>query len=165
MAERIYITPEGAAKLRRELNTMWKKDRPAVTQRVAAAAALGDRSENADYIYGKKQLREMDKRIRYLIKTLDNLEVVDRKPDDQNRVYFGAWVELEDDQGAVSLVRIVGADEYDPKLNWISLNSPVGRALLGKAVGNDVMIERPAGRSSVYIAAVYYEPPERATGP
>ena len=121
MSEKVYITPEGARALRDELTTIWRVTRPAVTQIVSAAAALGDRSENAYYIYGKKQLREIDKRIRYLTKRLDNLEIVDRQPEDLERVFFGAWIQLEDELGAINWLRIVGVDELDLKRGWISL--------------------------------------------
>ncbi len=115
MAGKVYITPQGVRKLRDELNYLWREKRPEVTQKVSEAAALGDRSENADYIYGKKQLREIDKRIRYLTKRLDNLEIVDRKPIDQDKIFFGAWLKLKDELGVISHLRIVGADEFDLK--------------------------------------------------
>jgi transcription elongation factor GreB len=159
MTEKVYITPEGARTLRDELNNIWRVTRPAVTKIVSAAAALGDRSENADYIYGKKHLREIDKRIRYLTRRLDNLEIVDRKPDDLERVFFGAWVELEDDDGQCRSMRIVGADEFDLTKNWISLNSPLARALLGKRQGDDIVFALPVGKQALYIKAVSYEPP------
>ena len=125
MTAKVYITPAGARILRDELTHIWKVKRPDVTRKVAAAAALGDRSENADYIYGKKHLREIDKRIRYLTKRLDNLEIVERKPDDQEKVFFGAWVQLKDADGNINQLRIVGADEFDLGKGWISLNSPM----------------------------------------
>jgi transcription elongation factor GreB len=156
---KVYITPEGARALRDELNNIWRVTRPAVTRIVAAAAALGDRSENADYIYGKKHLREIDKRIRYLTRRLDNLEIVDRRPDDLERVFFGAWIELEDDDGQCRRVRIVGADEFDLKKTWISLDSPLARALLGKRQGDDIVLALPVGRQALSIKAVSYEPP------
>ena len=159
MTDRVYITPEGARRLRGELNHIWKVQRPEVTRRVAAAAALGDRSENADYTYGKKQLRELDKRIRYLSKTLDNLEVVNRKPDDPERIYFGAWVTLEAENGDTLELRIVGVDEFDPKRNWISINSPVARQLLGKRLGDETILERPNGPTAMFIEAISYDPP------
>ncbi len=158
MADKVYITPEGARRLRDELNFLWREKRPEVTQKVSDAAALGDRSENADYIYGKKQLREIDKRIRYLTKRLDNLEVVERKPADQDRVYFGAWVRLEDEDGEQNEVRIVGADEFDLGRGWISLNSPMAKSLLGKSRGDDVSVDRPVGRVTVSIIDVSYTP-------
>ncbi len=158
MAKKVYITPEGARVLRDELNFIWKTKRPEVTQKVAAAAALGDRSENADYIYGKKHLREIDKRIRYLTRQLDNLEIVDRKPDNLDKIYFGAWIKLEDENGDLSEIRIVGADEFDMKKGWISLESPMAKSLLGKHKGDDVLIRRPIGDSEMYIVDVQYEP-------
>lgn len=153
-----YITPDGARALRAELNHLWRKERPEITQRVADAAALGDRSENADYIYGKKRLREIDSRIRYLSKRLDNIEVVERKPTIQDKVYFGAWLRLEDEQGEKSVLRIVGADEFDLKRGWISLASPMARGLLGKRKGDDVMVQRPAGDVWIRIVDISYEP-------
>ena len=124
---------------------------------MSAAAALGDRSENADYIYGKKRLREIDKRIRYLTKRLDNLEIVDRKPPDQKAVYFGAWIKLEDENGSPKEIRIVGADEFDLARGWISLDSPVSKALLGKRKGDDVVINTPEGKQEWYIEDVSYD--------
>lgn len=158
MTKKVYITPEGARKLRDELNYLWREKRPDVTQKVSDAAALGDRSENADYIYGKKQLREIDKRIRYLTKRLDNLEIVDRKPDDQERIFFGAWVRLEDEDGEITELRIVGADEFDPGRGWISLESPMARSLIGKYKGDDAVVQRPKGRIEVSVLDVSYEP-------
>ena len=157
MANKVYITPGGARTLRDELTHIWKVTRPEVTQVVSAAAALGDRSENADYIYGKRRLREIDKRIRYLTKRLDNLEIVDRKPDDQSRIFFGAWIKLEDENGDISELRIVGADEFDLNKGWISLASPMAKSLLGKSKGDDVFIKRPKGDVEMYILDVSYE--------
>lgn len=158
MPDKVYITPAGARKLRDELNYLWREKRPEVTGIVSAAAALGDRSENADYIYGKKQLREIDKRIRYLTKRLDNLEIVDRTPADTEKVFFGAWVRLEEEGGETTELRIVGADEFDMSLGWISLDSPMAKSLIGKRVGDDVVVHRPKGRIEVFIADVSYEP-------
>lgn len=158
MPDKVYITPQGARKLRDELNYLWREKRPDVTRKVSDAAALGDRSENADYIYGKKALREIDKRIRYLTKRLDNLEIVDRTPADTDKVFFGAWVKLEDDAGDVTELRIVGADEFDVSKGWISLHSPMAKSLLGKRKGDDVVIQRPIGRMDVFILDVSYEP-------
>jgi transcription elongation factor GreB len=158
MPEKVYITPQGARKLRDELNFLWREKRPEVTQKVSAAAALGDRSENADYIYGKRMLREIDRRIRYLTKRLDNLEIVDRKPPDRDKVFFGAWVRLEDEAGEVTDVRIVGADEFDPSRGWISLLSPMAKSLLGKRKGDAALVRRPKGNMEVHIADVSYEP-------
>ncbi|MEX2327741.1 MAG: transcription elongation factor GreB [Pseudomonadales bacterium] len=158
MSTKVYITPSGARKLRDELNYLWRDKRPEVTQKVSEAAALGDRSENADYIYGKKHLREIDKRIRYLTRRLDNLEIVDRLPADRDKVFFGAWVRLEEDDGTISEIRIVGSDEFDLSKGWISLDSPMAKSLLGKRKGDEVQIERPIGRVAMAILDVSYEP-------
>ena len=139
-----------------ELSYLWKTKRPQVTQAVADAAAMGDRSENAEYIYGKKQLRQIDARIRYLSKRLSELKVIDRKPADTSRVFFGAWVELEDGEGNVYEYRIVGADEIDPKRNFISIDSPVAKALLRKTDGDEVTVSRPNGTSAFVILSIRY---------
>ncbi|HIG62018.1 MAG TPA: transcription elongation factor GreB [Gammaproteobacteria bacterium] len=157
MSNKIYITPNGASGLRSELQYLWKEKRPEVTQKVSAAAALGDRSENADYIYGKKQLREIDSRIRYLEKRLDNLVIVDRIPDNTDRVYFGAWVVLESQSGDSQCLRIVGGDEFDLKKGWISVNSPVAKSLLGKKLGDIVTAEVPAGKVELEILQIRYQ--------
>lgn len=163
MSAKVYITPQGARKLRDELNNLWRVTRPEVTRQVSEAAALGDRSENADYIYGKKRLREIDKRIRYLQKRLDNLEIVDRTPDDTSKVFFGAWVKLEDEDGKVSTLRIVGSDEFDPALGWISLESPMAKSLIGRKKKDDIVVDLPAGRSELYILDISYAPFEEST--
>src|SRR5271169_3379296 len=121
----LYITPEGRKRLSDELSYLWRVKRPQVTQAVAEAAAMGDRSENAEYIYGKKQLRQIDSRMRFLSKRLDELIVVDRVPDDTSKVFFGAWVELEDSGGNLFRYRIVGPDEFDLKKGFISIESPM----------------------------------------
>lgn len=158
MPGKIHITPDGAQALRTELSTLWRVTRPEVTQAVKEAAALGDRSENADYIYGKKRLREIDKRIRYLQKRLDNLEVVDRIPTETDRVFFGAWVRLEDESGQESTLRIVGVDELDLDKGWISLASPMAKSLLGRYEDDDVLVRRPAGDTTMHIVEVSYTP-------
>ncbi len=150
------ITPEGEARLRAELHELWHVRRPQVTQAVSEAAALGDRSENAEYIYGKKMLREIDSRVRFLTKRLENLKVVDSRPADPNKVYFGAWVTLEDDYGAESRYRIVGPDELDLKLGLISIDSPLARALVGKALDAEVRVQTPGGEQTFYITAIDY---------
>jgi transcription elongation factor GreB len=155
---KVYITPGGARTLRDELTGLWRVTRPEVTRQVSEAAALGDRSENADYIYGKKRLREIDKRIRYLTKRLDNLEIIDRIPDNQDTVYFGAWVRLEDEEGLITELRIVGSDEFDPKLGWISLDSPMAKSLIGKKVDTTVLVNLPAGQLELHILEVSYTP-------
>jgi transcription elongation factor GreB len=152
----VYITPDGAKDLRQELNDLWKNKRPEVTKKVAAAAALGDRSENADYIYGKKQLRETDRRIRYLSQRLDNLTVVDRTPDDQDTIYFGAWVKLADEDDRELIYRIVGVDEIDLKKGWISIDSPMAKSLLRKRRGDNLVVARPKGDVEVHVLDVRY---------
>ncbi|MEE4380677.1 MAG: transcription elongation factor GreB [Pseudomonadales bacterium] len=154
-----YVTPAGAAALQAELRHLWKEKRPEVTRRVSEAAALGDRSENAEYIYGKKQLREIDRRIRYLTKRLDEVVVVDRLPADPSRVFFGAWVEVEDEDGETRRWRIVGADEFDPGRAWISIDSPAARALVGKRVGEEVVVRGPEGDRHLWITEIDYESP------
>jgi transcription elongation factor GreB len=156
LTDKVYITPSGARTLRDELTHIWKVKRPEITSKVSAAAALGDRSENADYIYGKRALREIDKRIRYLTKRLDNLEIVDRIPDDQSRVFFGAWITLLNNQDEEKTVRIVGADEFDISKGWISLNSPMAKAILGKRLDAEVVIETPAGTEHYEIVGITY---------
>src|SRR5215207_2547008 len=133
-----YITPEGAARLRRELDELWRVKRPAVTRAVAEAAAQGDRSENAEYIYGKKQLAEIDRRVRYLRKRLTGIRVVDQRPSDTSKVFFGAWFELAADDGRRSEYRLVGPDEFDFAADYISVDSPLGRAVLGKSLGAEI---------------------------
>jgi transcription elongation factor GreB len=152
-----YITPEGAQQLRDELNTLWKVERPQVTAIVHAAALNGDRSENGDYIYGKKRLREIDSRVRFLQKRLDELQVVDTKPSDTNRIFFGGWVGLEDEQGVTHNYRIVGPDEFDLNQGLLSCDSPLGRALLGKASGDTVYLKTPEGETEWYIDSITYE--------
>ena len=130
-----YITRTGYDALQAELAALWKRKRPALVQKVAEAAALGDRSENAEYIYGKKQLHETDRRIRYLSRRLDELTVVERLPEDRTRVRFGAWVTVENADGERSRYRLVGADEADASAGQISVDSPLGRALLNQQAG------------------------------
>lgn len=152
-----YITAEGAAKLQAELKQIWKVDRPEVTAIVKAAAANGDRSENGDYIYGKQRLRELDRRIRYLSKRLDVLNVVDRLPKNTDKVFFGAWVALENDTGEELRVRIVGYDEIDAKQNWISVDSPLAKAILGKTIDDEVRYQTPNGIAESYIVDIHYK--------
>lgn len=153
-----YITKEGAEALLSELKYLWKEKRPAVTESVREAAAQGDRSENAEYIYGKKQLREIDRRVRYLEKRLDACTVVDRLPGDQSRVFFGAWVVLEDEEGIQKKYRIVGPDEIDHQAEYISIDSPVARALLKKQEGDEVVIRLASGDKVYFIDAIEYAP-------
>src|ERR1700744_3946890 len=123
-----FIPPEGAARLRAELDQLWRIERPRVTQAVSEAAAQGDRSENAEYTYGKRRLREIDRRVRFLRKRLDGMVVVDQPPTDRNKVYFGAWVTVESNDGSQSRYRVVGPDEFDREPGYISMDSPLGRA-------------------------------------
>ena len=156
-----YITPEGAARLREELDYLWRVKRPQVTQAVSEAAAQGDRSENAEYIYGKKQLREIDRRIRFLQKRLDALVIVDRAPTDISRIYFGAWVRLETDRGETVEYRIVGPDEFDIDKGLISIDSPLARALLKKTTDDEVTLALPRGRTLYTVLEVRYSPFDR----
>ena len=151
-----YITTEGKQQLKAELHQLWKIERPRVTQSVAEAAALGDRSENAEYIYGKKRLREIDSRVRYLSKRLEEISVVSTSPDDLNKVYFGAWVTLEDDRGELVRYRLVGPDEIDPERGYISIDSPLGKALLGKPSESDITITAPTGEAGYFIKSISY---------
>ena len=140
------ITPEGYKVLQDELDYLWRGKRPEITRSVSEAAAQGDRSENAEYIYGKKMLREIDRRLRFLEKRLPELRVVAEKPSDQQRIFFGAWVELENiDTGEELKLRIVGCDEIDPQKHWISIEAPMAKALLKKTIDDEVSVERPAG--------------------
>ncbi|AMZ71874.1 MULTISPECIES: transcription elongation factor GreB [Pseudomonas] len=150
------ITPEGEARMRAEFHELWHVRRPQVTQAVSEAAAQGDRSENAEYTYGKKMLREIDSRVRFLTKRLEALKVVSEKPSDPNKVYFGAWVTVEDEDGKESRYRIVGPDELDLKQNLISIDSPLARALIGKALDAEVSVQTPTGEKRVYIVDITY---------
>ena len=150
------ITVEGFAHLQQELKALWVR-RKSVTEAVTAAAAEGDRSENAEYIYRKKELREIDRRIRYLQKRLAVLKVVRDQPSDTDKVFFGAWVGLTDEEGKESLVRIVGPDEIDPSRHWISVDSVVARALLKKEEGEEVTVSAPGGETVYVVESVRYE--------
>ncbi|WP_294832917.1 transcription elongation factor GreB [uncultured Gilliamella sp.] len=151
-----YITREGYLALDRELKYLWKEERPRVSQAVSDAAALGDRSENAEYIYGKRRLREIDRRVRFLTKRLEILTIVDPDPRQEGKVFFGAWVKLEDESGNTQIYRIVGADEFDPKKNWISINSPVARALIGHKVDDEISVMTPNGKAYFFILEISY---------
>jgi transcription elongation factor GreB len=157
MPKSAYITRPGYRRLEHELERLWKVERPKVTQEVAWAAAQGDRSENAEYIYGKKKLREIDRRIRYLSKRLDLLTVVEPAPEQAGRVFFGATVTVDDDAAVQHRYRIVGPDETDAATGWISVESPVARALLGKRVGDEATVVRPKGPTVLVVIAIDYE--------
>ena len=150
-----YITAEGDATLDAELKALWKR-RAYVVKILAEAAAEGDRSENAEYIYRKKELREIDYRIRYLQKRLPDLKIVSNPPSNPQQVFFAAWVTIENEQGVEKTYRIVGPDEFDAKKAWISMDSPVAKALLKKNIDDEVIVVTPKGSETFYISNVYY---------
>ena len=150
------ITREGYEKLKSELNYLWREERPEVTKKVTWAASLGDRSENADYQYNKKRLREIDRRVRYLTKCMENLKIVDYSPQQEGKVFFGAWVEIENDDGDTRRFRIVGYDEIFGRKDYISIDSPMARALLKKEVGDLAVGNTPGGEASWYVNAIEY---------
>jgi transcription elongation factor GreB len=154
--DRSYITPEGAKKLAAELEQLLHHERPRVVEEVSVAAADGDRSENAAYIYGKKRLREIDRRLRFLTKRLESAVVVSETSGRTDQVFFGAWVELEGEDGERREFRIVGEDEVDPNVGKISWRSPMGRALLKRRKGDAVIVRRPAGETQVTIVGIRY---------
>ncbi len=151
-----YITPEGHRRLQDERDRLWRVERPRVTREVAAAAAQGDRSENAEYIYGKKRLREIDRRVHFLTKRLEELVVVRETPADGARVFFGAFVSLEGDDGEALEFRIVGPDEFDPAEHLVSMESPIARAVLGREEGDEIVVARPKGRTRFTVMRVRY---------
>ena len=160
-----YITPEGAKRLRDELDQLWHDERPRVTAAVAEAAAQGDRSENAEYTYGKKRLHEIDRRVRFLRKRLEGMSIVDPLANasrrDPERIYFGAWVQIESDHES-RWYRLVGPDEFDMAEDYISMDSPLGRTLLGKRQGDEVSVTLPGGATTFTVVAIGYgfKPPE-----
>jgi transcription elongation factor GreB len=155
-----YITPEGAKRLQDELDQLWREERPRVTQAVSEAAAQGDRSENAEYTYGKKRLHEIDRRVRFLRKRLEGMAIVEPHAGsgrrDIQRVYFGAWVQIETAGGELRWLRIVGPDEFDMDHDYISMDSPLGRSLLGKHLDDEVIVELPWGATTLTVAAISY---------
>ncbi len=154
-----YITARGYKELSDELDHLWKVERPKVTQEVSDAAALGDRSENAEYIYGKKRLREIDRRLRFLSKRLDELQVVTPSSAQEGRVFFGAQVTVGNEEGEALCFQIVGPDEFDPAKSRISVDSPMAQALLGKVEGDEVRVQRPKDSVMVTILEIYYDTP------
>lgn len=153
-----FITAAGAARLKQELDELWKVERPRVTQAVSEAAAQGDRSENAEYTYGKRRLREIDRRVRFLRKRLDGMTVVDKPPSDLQRVYFGAWVTLEDEDGNQFRHRIVGPDEFDMEPGYISMDAPLARAMMRKGLDDEFTVELPGGHRRFCVVDIRYEP-------
>ncbi len=149
-----YITPEGFRRIAAEHERIWTELRPRVVAEVEAAAALGDRSENAEYIYGKRKLRELDRRLRFLSERMDELTVVQPRPHPSGRAYFGAWVVVEDAEGGERTYRLVGPDEADAASGLVSVEAPLGRALLGKAEGDLARVRRPAGTVVVTVLEV-----------
>lgn len=154
-----YITPEGYRRFEEEADRLWNVDRPKMTKAVQVAAAEGDRSENAEYQYSKQRLAAIDRRLRFLGQRLKVLTIVDEKPPDDGRVYFGSWVAIEDEEGTPFTYRLVGADETDAEKKWISMDSPVGKSLMGRQVGDEVTVQRPRGEVTCEIVDVRNSPP------
>ena len=158
------ITRSGHDKLVAELKHLWHEERPEITKKVTWAASLGDRSENADYQYNKQLLRKIDRRVRYLGKRMEELKIIDFSPEQEGKVYFGAWVEIENDQGELKTLRIVGVDEiYDHHPQHISIDSPMARALLGKQVDDEAEVLTPSGKKSWFINSIRYEKHENSS--
>ncbi|WP_299267236.1 transcription elongation factor GreB [uncultured Psychrosphaera sp.] len=155
-----YITRDGYDKLEKELTYLWKDERPRITKSVSEAAAQGDRSENAEYIYGKKRLREIDWRVRFLTKRLEILKVIYPSSEQEGKVFFGAWVEVENDEGELTKIRIVGPDEIDVFKKWISIDAPMARALIGKQVDEEALVQTPTGKVCYIVNSISYHPPE-----
>ncbi|CAI3117571.1 Transcription elongation factor GreB [Acinetobacter calcoaceticus] len=152
------ITRSGHDKLVAELKQLWHEERPEITKKVNWAASLGDRSENADYQYNKQLLRKIDRRVRYLGKRLEELKIIDYAAEQDGKVYFGAWVEIENEEGEQKTLRIVGIDEiYDHHPQHISIESPMARALLGKEVDDEIEVHTPSGKKLWYINTIRYE--------
>ncbi len=151
------ITREGYDALKKELDYLWREHRPEITKKVTWAASLGDRSENADYQYNKKLLREIDRRVRYIRKRLEVLKIVDYSPQQDEKVFFGAWVEIENEDGETKRFRIVGVDEISERHDYISIDSPMARALLGKSEDDDVVVKTPKGTAEWFIISIDYE--------
>jgi len=154
-----HITPEGFRRIAEEHARIWTVLRPKIVAEVEAAAALGDRSENAEYIYGKKKLRELDRRLRELSERMDALTVTDPRPHPSGRAYFGAWVAVEDQKGEERSYRLVGPDEFDVGRGLVSVDSPLGRALLGKKQGETVVVQRPAGPAELTVLEISWTSP------
>ena len=153
---RKLLTAEGYQRLQNELNDLVRKERPEITAIVSWAASLGDRSENADYHYNKRKLREIDRRIRYLTKLFEVAHKIEYSPEQDGKAYFGAWVELENDNGEIIQFRIVGDDEIYDRKDYISLQSPIARACLGKSVNDEIQVQTPKGTKIWFINKIYY---------
>jgi|TARA_R110002072_G_scaffold85422_1_gene193593 transcription elongation factor GreB len=151
------ITREGHAALKQEVDYLWREKRPEVTRNVTWAASLGDRSENADYHYNKKLLREIDRRVRYIRKRLEDIQIVDYSPQQDGKVFFGAWVEIENEASDKKRFRIVGGDEIFDKTDCISIDSPMAKALLKKEVDDEVMVMTPSGKAFWFITSIEYQ--------
>ncbi|WP_218354219.1 transcription elongation factor GreB [Alteromonas lipotrueiana] len=156
------ITRKGYVKLREELDYLWRQERPEVTKKVTWAASLGDRSENADYQYNKKRLREIDRRVRYLRKCLEYLKVVDYNPQQEGKVFFGAWVSIENETGKTMTLRVVGYDEIFGRNDYISVDSPMARSLIGKTEDEEVLVTTEAGTFEWWITHIKYDPTDKA---
>ena len=154
--QRKLLTAEGHTRLHNELNHLLRIERPEITKIVSWAASLGDRSENADYTYNKRRLREIDRRIRFLTKLFEVAQKVEYHPDQAGKVYFGAWVELENDEGQQVKFRIVGDEEIYGNQHYISLQAPVAKACLGKAVDDEVVVHTPNGKKMWYVLNIKY---------
>lgn len=151
------ITREGHQKLKDEIDFLWRKERPEITKIVTWAAGLGDRSENADYQYNKRRLREIDRRVRFLRKTLDGISIVDYDPQQDGKIYFGAWVSLEDEDEKELKFRIVGSEEIYGRDDYISIDSPMARACLGKQIDDEVLVRAPSGDKVWCVLNITYE--------
>ena len=159
MKRSTLITAAGAVRLRNELAHLWKNLRPEVTRAINAAAAEGDRSENAEYIYRKKQLREIDRRVRYLQKRTAEMQVIEHIPNNQSKVFFGAQVTVSDAHNNETVYRIVGSDEFDAEPEYISVDSPMARALLGKELDDEVVVKLPEETKRLWIVDIHYPSP------
>lgn len=151
------ITKQGFKKLQDELDYLWRKERPEVTKIVTWAASLGDRSENADYQYNKRRLREIDRRVRFLRKTLEQIKIVEYSPQQDGKIFFGAWVDLEDEEGETLTFRIVGPEEIYGEKDYISIDSPMARACIGKVVDDEITVPLPVGKKVWFVNAIRYE--------
>ncbi len=154
------ITREGFEKLNTELNYLWREYRPEITKKVTWAASLGDRSENADYKENKRLLRQIDSRVRFLRKRIESIKVVEYSPEQDGKVFFGAWVEIENDSGETKRFRIVGPDEIYGRNDYISIDAPMARALLKKEIDDEAIVDTPVGKQTWYINTISYKNPE-----